>query len=181
MWKEWYDCQRTYVLDILHFKKKFYYFPFIFHCVAQSVLYHPYHQHQVFMGLIDRWDRDERASRVMTMIQVYKLIMILTTSMIQIDAMMIDMSDRVHWDDFWWENLAFSEFWFSFQEYVGCCGASGNRLVYNKSFVFLSKNVPFRDDYISIFRDDYINWHKPVPFSCRHPVTGTFSLSMLVD
>ena len=39
----------------------------------------------------------------------------------------------------------------------------------------------FRDDYISIFRDDYINWHKPVPFSCRHPVTGTFSLSMLVD
>ena len=48
------------------------------------------------MGLIDRWDRDERASRVMTMIQVYKLIMILTTSMIQIDAMMIDMSDRVH-------------------------------------------------------------------------------------
>jgi len=55
----------------------------------------------VFMGLIDRWDYDERASRVMTMIQ----------------------------------------------EYVGCCGASGNR-------------------------DDYINWHKPVPFSCRHPVTG---------
>ena len=25
---------------------------------------------KVFMGLIDRWDRDERASRVMTMIQV---------------------------------------------------------------------------------------------------------------
>ena len=48
------------------------------------------------MGLIDRWDRDERASRVMTMIQVYKLIMILTTSTIQVDAMMVKMTDRVH-------------------------------------------------------------------------------------
>ena len=27
-----------------------------------------------------------------------------------------------------------------------------------------------------LLRDDYINWHKPVPFSCRHPVTGEFSL-----
>merc|ERR1712192_124302 len=52
-------------------------------------------------NLMGRWDFDERASRVMTMIQ----------------------------------------------EYVGCCGASGNR-------------------------DDYINMHKPVPFSCKHPVTG---------
>jgi len=33
------------------------------------------------------------------------------------------------------------------QEYVGCCGAGGNR-------------------------DDFINLRKPVPDSCRHPVTG---------
>ena len=99
------------------------------------------------MGLIDRWDRDERASRVMTMIQVYKLIM--TTSMIQIDAMMVNMTDRVHWDNFKWESLAFSEFWFSFQEYVGCCGASGNRLVYS-TFMILK----WYQDYIYILMKD---------------------------
>merc|ERR1711915_292411 len=56
---------------------------------------------EIFLNLIYKWDSDERARRVMTMIQ----------------------------------------------EYVGCCGAENNRY-------------------------DYINAHKMVPKSCKHPVTG---------
>jgi len=55
----------------------------------------------IFKDLLNRWDTDPRASRIMVQIQ----------------------------------------------EYVGCCGASGNSM-------------------------DYINWRKPVPDSCRHPVNG---------
>ena len=71
---------------------------------------------QIFLNLIYKWDTDERARRVMTMIQ----------------------------------------------EYVGCCGAENNR-----SWVFV-------ESVIDVFmpRYDYINAHKMVPKSCKHPVTG---------
>ena len=48
------------------------------------------------------------------------------------------------------------------QEYVGCCGAENNR-----SWVFV-------ESVIDVFmpRYDYINAHKMVPKSCKHPVTG---------
>ncbi|XP_023343800.1 tetraspanin-2A [Eurytemora carolleeae] len=55
----------------------------------------------IFRNLINKWDEDPRASRILRMIQ----------------------------------------------EYVGCCGASGNR-------------------------DDYFNVRKVIPMECRHPVTG---------
>ena len=71
----------------------------------------------IFKDLLNRWDTDPRASRIMVQIQ----------------------------------------------EYVGCCGASGNRydILYN-----------FFITYLSLHSMDYINWRKPVPDSCRHPVNG---------
>ena len=71
---------------------------------------------KVFMGLIDRWDRDERASRVMTMIQV--VIMEIENTQLPIFKSKTVLQKKSH--EFKYKSNR--------QEYVGCCGASGNRL-----------------------------------------------------
>ena len=53
------------------------------------------------------------------------------------------------------------------QEYVGCCGATGNRLI------LICKHWLIKTFKNNLnFSFDYINLRKEIPNSCRHPISG---------